>query len=118
MVKIAGEISREKYQEKHQEFQKQKIKLEDRLNDIDQSAGPMLERRLVLLELSHKAAEIYAKKTPEHKRLIITKLFDDLAFDNGSISVNYTPFARAIAENALETRKLIGGTDEKPNHKK
>lgn len=109
--KLAGEISREKYQEKHQEFQKQKAELEDRLSDIDQSAGPMLERRLVLLELSQKAAEIYAKKTPEQKRLIITKLFDDLAFDNGSISVNYTPFARAIAENALETRKLIGGTE-------
>jgi len=109
--KLAGDISRDKYHEKHRAFVKQKTELEERLADIDRSAGPLLERRLVLLELSQKAAEIYAKKSPEQKRLIITKLFDNLAFDSGSISVNYTPFARAIAENALETRKLIGGTE-------
>lgn len=107
--KLAGDITRERYQEKHEEFMKQKTELEGRLNKIDKTAGPMLERRLVLLELSQKAAEIYTRKQPEQKRLIITKLFNDLQFDNGSVSVGYTDFARAIAENALETRKLIGG---------
>lgn len=107
--KLAGEITREKYEEKHKEFMTQKAELQNQLIKADKSAGPMLERRLVLLELSQKAAELYTRKSPEQKRLIITKLFDDFQFDNGSVSVNYTKFARAIAKKAQETRNLIGG---------
>jgi site-specific DNA recombinase len=107
--KLSGEIEPERYETKHAEFMKQKVELEDRLSRIDQTLGQRLQQRLVLLELSQKAAEIYPKKTPEQKRLIITKLFRELTYDGSSVSVIYTNFARAIAQNVQITRNLIGG---------
>jgi site-specific DNA recombinase len=107
--KLSGEIVPERYSVKHAELMKQKVELEDRLSRIDQTLGQRLQQRLVLLELSQKAAEIYPKKTPEQKRLIITKLFRELTYDGGSVSVVYTNFARAIAQNVQITRNLIGG---------
>jgi|GEM_PF-2352387 len=51
-----------------------KEELEKQLRAIDTSLENRLDQVLVLLELSQKAAQIYSKKTPQRKRLIITKL--------------------------------------------
>ena len=87
----------------------EKAQLEERLGKIDQSLGILLEKKLVLLELSQKASELYPKKTPEQKRTIITKLFQKLTYDDGVVSVSYTNFTRAIAQNVLKTNNLLGG---------
>ena len=107
--KIAGEISPKRYEQKHSELMAQKTELEQRLSKIDESFGLRLEKKLVLLELSQKAAELYPNKTPEQKRTIITKLFQQLTYTDASVSVTYTNFTRAIAENVQLTRNLIGG---------
>ena len=107
--KLAGDISPEKYVEKHDEFVRQKAELRQRLDTIDSAASKRLDHVLVLLELSQKAAQIYATRSPQQKRLIITKLFKDIQLDNDILSVNYTDFAQTIAQNVLETRKIIGG---------
>ncbi|MCA9342976.1 hypothetical protein KC950_03135, partial [Candidatus Saccharibacteria bacterium] len=70
--------------------------------------GVRLKHKLVLLELSQKASSIYMKRSPDHKRVIITKLFENITYKGGVVSVKYTRFARAIAENVLETRKILG----------
>jgi len=107
--KLAGDITPEKYDEKHQQFTSQKAELEDRLFKLDSSLGQRLEQRLVILELSQRAAELYPKKAPEQKRIILSKLFANLTIKEGSLSVTYTNFARAIAERSDKTRKLLGG---------
>ncbi len=107
--KLAGEISQEKYVAKHGEFREQKAKLHEQLQTIDKSAGNRLDQTLVLLELSQRAAEIYAKRTPQQKRLIITKLFQNMVLDGSSLSVGYTDFTGIIAKNVVETKKLTGG---------
>ena len=107
--KIAGEISQQKYEEKRESFAVQKSELEERLNKIDKSFGQKLEQRLIILELSQKASKLYTKKTPEQKRLIISKLFNNLTYEDGFVSVEYTPFARAIAERVELTKNLMNG---------
>lgn len=107
--KLAGEILAERYEQKHSELMAEKAQLEERLSRIDQTLGILLEKKLVLLELSQKASELYPKKTPEQKRTIITKLFNKLSYDNGVVSVSYTNFTRAIAQNVLKTNNLLGG---------
>ncbi|MGH7157814.1 MAG: recombinase family protein [Candidatus Saccharimonadales bacterium] len=109
--KLAGDIPQTVYQEKHESFRKQKEDLERQLALIDRASASRLDQTLVLLELSQKAAQIYPKKTPSQKRLIITKLFKDITFDNNSLSVEFTTFTQAIASNVLETRKIIGGQE-------
>jgi len=107
--KLAGEISDEKYEQKHADLESEKATLEQQLVNIDTNAGLRLEKRLTLLELSQKAAELYSKKTPEQKRTIITKLFEKLTYSEGIVSVTYTSFSRAIAQNVQLTHQIIGG---------
>ncbi len=108
--KLSGDISPEKYQEKHKGLMEQRAELEKQLQKADRPVSQRLEQRLVILELSQKAANLYGQKTPEQKRLIITKLFADLTFDQDSVSVTYTNFARAIADNVQKTHEVLGGT--------
>ena len=108
--KLSGDISQERYEEKHGQFINQITELNEKLSQLDSSLSKRLEQKLVLLELSQKAAQIYQDKSPEHKRVIISKLFEDLTLKGGIISVKYTNFARAIAKNVLETRKLMEAT--------
>ena len=105
--KLSGEITKGKYEEKHEEFVNEKVEHNDRLSKLDASQSKRLEQKLVILELSQKAAEIYRKKTPEQKRLILSKLFAELTLSSGLLSVSRTKFAQAIAEKVQETRKLM-----------
>lgn len=104
--KLAGEISQSKYEAKHAQFVEERKTLTDQLERVDGSAGLRLEHTLVLLELSQKAAELYTKKTPEQKRLIISKLFKQLTIKEGQLNVQYTSFTEAVAEKVLLTTKL------------
>ena len=105
--KLAGEITQERYEGKHEQFVEQKTELNERLTKMDKLAGRRLEQRLVLLELSQKAAELYPNKSPEQKRLIASKLFSTMALKGGSLSVEYTNFACAVAEKVQKTRNLM-----------
>jgi hypothetical protein len=107
--KLSGVVTAEKYEQKHTELVAEKKQFEERLTHVDQSLELMLEQKLVLLELSQKAAELYPKKTPEQKRLIITKLFQQLTYTGEFVSVSFTNFSRAIAQNVLKTNNLLGG---------
>lgn len=107
--KLAGDITSERYHEKHGQLMTQKNELVAQLAKIDTASGLQLEQRLVLLELTQKASTLYIKKSPERKRLIITKLFKNLTYTNDSISVKYTNFARAVAEKVQETYKIMEG---------
>jgi acetolactate synthase small subunit len=107
--KLAGEITVTKYKQKLAQITSQKADLEEKLASIETDAGVRLDQKLVILELSQKAAKLYPNKTPDQKRLIITKLFNDLTYEVDSVSVMYTNFCRAIANNVQKTRKLIGG---------
>jgi site-specific DNA recombinase len=106
--KLAGEIVKERYDVKHEEFTTQIKELEKQKSNIDMLADRRLEQRLVLLELSQKAASIYQTRTPEQKRLIITKLFTNITRNHGALSVTYTDFSRAIAQNVLKTKEILG----------
>jgi hypothetical protein len=85
----------------------QKADIENRLVNVDASSDLRLEHALVILELSQKAADLYTKKTPEQKRLIISKLFAELTLKGGSLSVKYSKLAVAIAEKVQKTRNLL-----------
>src|SRR2546430_11431379 len=63
--KLSGDISKEKYEEKHQQFMTEKAELNDQLANLDESRELQFEHGLTILELSQQAAKIYATKSPE-----------------------------------------------------
>lgn len=105
--KLAGEISAERYRGKLQEFEEQRRGYEHELGMLEQDMGKRFEDRLVLIKLTQKAAEIYARRSPAQKRLIISKLFSKLTIKGGVLSVEYRSFAKLIANNVQETRQLM-----------
>lgn len=107
--KLAGEITHELYKIKQEELMQEKTDLQKQLSSINANTGMVLEKKIALFELSQKAADIYPNKLPEQKRSIISKLFSELTYDGGAVSVTYTNTARAIADKVRITRKLIGG---------
>jgi len=106
--KLAGEISTDKYKQKKAQLSSQISDLEERMSTLDQDSAKQLEQRLVLLQLSQKASEIFAERTVDQKRIIISKLFETITYKGGSLSVTYTEFADVIAENVLQTKKILG----------
>ena len=106
--KLAGDISRETYDAKHDNFIEQRAELETKRDKVAKRSASDLEQRLALLNLSQKAAEIYQTRTIEQKRLILTKLFRSITFNNGSVSVTYTNFVKVIADKSIKTREILG----------
>ena len=105
--KLAGDISADKYAEKHKNFTQQKTELAEQLSNLDSNFSKRFDQRLTMLELSQKAAQIYANGMPDQKRLIISKLFAKLTIKKGAVSVTYTNFASIIAQNVLEITNLM-----------
>lgn len=105
--KLAGEISQAKYTAKHEQFGEERKALCGQLEKLDDSIKLRLEHTLVLLELSQKAADLYTKKTPDQKRLIISKLFKQLTIKEGEVNVEYTNFTEVVAEKVLLTQKMM-----------
>ncbi len=107
--KLAGDIPKERYELKHEQFLAEITELGTKREQINVSLAQGLEQRLVVLKLAQKAASIYRKKTPEQKRLIITKLFNSITASDGIVSVEFTNFSQAIAKRVLKTSNLLGG---------
>ncbi len=107
--KLAGEISKEKYDTKHAEFNELLADYKLKKTKIESTALKGMEKRAVLLELSQKAAEIYQNRTPEQKRVIIIELFRNITRNGDSVSVEYTNFCAAVAEKVRKTNKFLEG---------
>jgi site-specific DNA recombinase len=105
--KLSGEITKERYEAKREDMNKQRRDIGEQIDKVDSSLSERLEQRLVIIELSQKAASIYAKKSPEQKRLIISKLFKKLDLQAGALSVNYSKFVEAIADRVQKTTNLM-----------
>ena len=97
--KLSAIITAERFDQKHAELMARESPTGRAAWQIDQTLGLLLEKKLVLFKLSQTAAQIYPKLSPDQKRLIITKLFSKLVFIDDSVSVKFTNFSRAIAQN-------------------
>jgi DNA invertase Pin-like site-specific DNA recombinase len=105
--KLSGDISKEKYESKRNELTIQKKALEDQEKRAGETTEKQLHNRITLLKLSQKASEIYDSRTPDQKRLILSKLFKNISLKGGSISVEYTNFTYAIAQNVFKTKQIL-----------
>lgn len=106
--KLAGDIPKDIYQSKHASFMEQLDDLRKQKDRLESKAKNNLPQRLALLKLSQRAAELYASRTIEQKRVILTKLFSSFIYSNGSVSVTYSKFAEVIANKSLKTRQILG----------
>ncbi len=95
------------YEVKHEQLIGQKNELESRLGGLGEAQGGLLKHRLAVLELAQKAGEIYQNRSPEQKRLIMSKLFASMTIKSGLLSVKYTNLVKIIADKVTETYQIM-----------
>ena len=106
--KLAGEISREMYQSKHDAFMAQIGELEAEKERLERALDSKTEKIIAFTKLSQKAAELYDTRSIKQKRVIITKLFQNITFEQDFVSVKYKELAQVIANKSLKTREILG----------
>lgn len=106
--KLSGDISDDLYQMKHQTFLKQISELNAERDRLERTLDSKTDKIIAFTKLSQKAAELYDSRSIKQKRVIITKLFQNITYDQGFVSVKYKELAQVIANKSLKTREILG----------
>lgn len=108
--KLSGLISSERYQTKHNSFVSEINELQRQQGGISQEYETKYMNGISEIELSQDAKRLFADENTSNddKRIILTKLFEKISLQNGSISVTYTKMAQAIARNSGLSKEILG----------
>ena len=96
------------YQSKRDTFIEQISQLEAEKDRLERALDSKTEKIIAFTKLSQKAAELYDTRSINQKRVIITKLFQNISFEQGFVSVKYKELAQVIANKSLKTREILG----------
>ena len=107
--KDAGEITKERYEAKKADIQKQLTELRDQLDIAATTTQEVHEDAVEIMELTQHAKAQYtdADMGNDAKRTILTKLFDEIVYVGGSVSVKLSFLAESIAKRSDETRQIM-----------
>lgn len=107
--KLAGEITKERYDAKKADIQKQITELRDQLGVAAATTQEAHEDAVEIMELTQHAKAQYTDVDMgnDAKRTILTKLFDEVVYMSGSVSVKLSFLAESIAKRSDETRQIM-----------
>ena len=106
--KLAGVITQERYEAKHESFMNEIETLELAMASFDSTVTERKRRGIYMLELSQRAAKYYDEKDDDEKRQILIELFENIMFKNDAVSVSLKDRAELIAKYSSKTRELLG----------
>lgn len=108
--KLAGLITAERYQTKHEAFMSELKSLEKQKGGISQKYEEKYMKGITEIELSQDAKRLFADQnvSSDEKRVILTKLFEKISLKDNIVSVSYTKLAQAIAQKSILTREILG----------
>ena len=106
--KLAGVITQERYEAKHESFMNEIETLELAMASFDSTVTERKRRGIYMLELSQRAAKYYDEKDDDEKRQILIELFENIMFKNDAVSVSLKDQAELIAKYSSKTRELLG----------
>ncbi|HSX28313.1 MAG TPA: recombinase family protein [Candidatus Saccharimonadales bacterium] len=108
--KLAGLVSAERYQTKHDAFVSELNGLERQKGGVSQKYEDKYMKGISDIELSQEAKRLFADAnvTNDDKRVILTKLFEKISLKDSIVSVTYTKLAQAIALRSGQTKEILG----------
>lgn len=97
--KLAGDITPERYESKHESIQEQIQLTRDELAVADATSASKHQEAVDLIRLTQTSKDQYlADEMPnEAKRSILTELFESVTLKDNSVSVKFTFFAESVA---------------------
>ena len=105
--RLAGYITLEKYQTKHDEIQSEIKALENDLSGLEGNTIEKMEDNISILRLTQEAVKIYKISEMETKRLIITSLFDNIETDGSELKIHLTKLSQVIADRNLASQMIL-----------
>ena len=108
--KLSGEISKERYLQKHEKLMTDKQLAVDELGKVEGDDSEQNQKSMTILELSQNAADIYENRSNDERREILIELFSKMTANGNSVSVTLTDFARSIMQKSRKNRLTLRRT--------
>lgn len=107
--KLAGDITKERYETKHKSILEQIQATKDDLAIADSTSAQRHEEAIDLIKLTQTAKDEYLDSDipSEAKRSILTELFESVTLKDNSVSVKYTFFAESVAKRSSKTKEIM-----------
>lgn len=107
--KLNGDISTERYREKHEAFMSEIKELSEQKGGMSQDYEERYMEGITIIELTQTAKQQFIDKEVEidEKRTILTELFEKMVLRDGFVSVKYTKLAQAIARKSAQSREIL-----------
>lgn len=111
--KLSGDISNEFWAGKNQMLQEEQKALTAQLDRLKDQEAEYFELGLNILELATRAKEIYSKRTPAEKRMLLKHLFKHITLKDGKVEYELKTPVRKLYErldfdeNTFEPKKAF-----------
>lgn len=107
--KLAGEITRERYEVKHADILKQIELLSDELLVAESTSLEQHKQTVNLIRLTQQAKDEYLNESlaNDAKRVILTELIESVTLKDNSLSVKYARFVDMIAKKVEESKQKL-----------
>ncbi|MDE2022008.1 MAG: recombinase family protein, partial [Patescibacteria group bacterium] len=97
-AKLDGEITAEHWKRKETEIDDERTAILKELEKIQSKEAKYYELWQNILDLALRAKEIYLKRSPDERRVLIAQLFSALRLKNGEMTYELKPPVRKLAE--------------------
>ena len=107
--KLSRDITKERYDGKHADIDKQIEELKEELLVADVASKTRHREAIGLIQLTQDAKAQYldADLANDDKRTILTELFESVTYISNSVSVKYTKFVEMIAEKSAISKEIM-----------
>ncbi len=105
--RLSERITPERYDELSKKIMQDLTDLEGNVTNMADKSRKQLQKGIDVLEKSQKAAQVYAKKSPEEKRKLLNELFTSLHLDGSKLIAEYNPYALAISKRVEKHREVV-----------
>ena len=100
--RLDGKITADFWQTKQKETTDEQAALLEQLTRLKSEEAKYFEIWLNIIDLARRAREIYEKRSPEERRLLLSHLFSNLALKDGNVAQTYKKSTAAIAKRVQE----------------
>lgn len=100
--RLSEKISQEKWETKHKMITDEQAEIQKQITRLKEEETRYFELYINILDLARRAREIYEKRTPEERRLLLTHIFSNLILKDKKVSVLLKKSPKVLAKRAQE----------------
>lgn len=100
--RLDQKISDEFWHKKQEEINKEQKEVQEQITRIKSEETKYFEVWLNIIDLAHRALEIYKKRSPEERRLLLAHIFSNLTLKNKKLTKTLTKPVEVISKRVQE----------------